>query len=65
MNKKEIAKVLTEWWRDETICSGEECSVKECDLCINCFQKLCRRFGCEWNYDNGGDKVFALERRRE
>ena len=60
-NKKEIADTLTKWWKADNTCS-DECIQKshiECDLCVDCFQKLCKRFGCEWNKDNGGDKVFV------
>lgn len=57
MKQENIAKILTEWFRDENICSGKNCSIKECDLCINCFQDLCKRLGCEWNKDFSGDVV--------
>ena len=57
-DKQEIADILTNWFRDENTCGGTNCCIKECDLCINCFQNLCNRFGCVWNKDNQGDKVF-------
>lgn len=59
MNQQKIAKILTEWWRAEETCSGKpHCCIDECDLCINCFQELCAKFGCKWNLNNRGDEVF-------
>ncbi len=53
MDKKEIGQKLYEWFEtDDNICSGsDECCIKECDLCLNCFNKLCKKFGLK--YANG------------
>lgn len=49
MNKKQISKILREWWNDEKTCSGKlHCDVKDCDLCYTCFIDLCSRFGFKW-----------------
>jgi len=57
MKTEKIAKILNEWWQDENTCSGEKCSIKDCDLCINCFMNLCDRLGCKWNANNKGDVI--------
>jgi len=50
MNKKQIAKVLRDWWNDERTCSGTpHCNINECDLCFTCFRELCLKFGFDWN----------------
>jgi hypothetical protein len=57
MKTKQIAEILTEWWLDEKTCGEKHCTIKECDLCINCFQRLCNKLGCEWNKKFSGDIV--------
>lgn len=48
MDKTEIRKQLQEWWNDDLICAGKStCCIDECDLCFNCFDKLCKRLGCK------------------
>ena len=43
MNKEKIRKQLQEWWND----SSCFCEKDYCDLCANCFKKLCNIFGFE------------------
>ena len=47
--RKEAKQILKDWYNDDKTCSGENCCIKECDLCMNCFQNLCKRFG--WNME--------------
>ena len=43
---KGINKEILNWWNDENTCSGKpHCCVQECDLCVNCFDDLVKRFG--------------------
>jgi len=51
MGLKEIKKI-EEWWREENTCSGKpNCLVDDCDLCINCLNRLLKKFGGKW--ENG------------
>ena len=39
--QKRILKIIDKWWRDDKTCSGRpHCCIKECDLCVNCFDEL-------------------------
>lgn len=49
MKKREIEKILREWWNDSKTCSGKpHCDVEKCDLCFTCFLELCKKFGLNW-----------------
>lgn len=46
MNKEQIEKILDKWYFDNNTCTGEipKCCIKECDLCVNCFNRLKEEF---------------------
>lgn len=46
MENKEIIKKIEEWFNDENVMNGRpECLIENCDLCINCLDKLLKKFG--------------------
>lgn len=52
MNRHDISKRLFDWYNDDKTCSEKpHCDVDECDLCVTCFNGLCKKFGLE--YKNG------------
>ena len=43
--KAEVLVLIEKWWNDENTCSGEpHCCIKECDLCVNCYNDLKKFF---------------------
>ena len=39
--QKRILELIDKWWKDDNTCSGRpHCCIKECDLCVNCFDEL-------------------------
>lgn len=39
--QKKIVKIIEDWFNDEDTCSGKpNCCIDECDLCVNCLDKL-------------------------
>ena len=39
--KERIIKVIEDWFNDDDTCSGKpNCCIDECDLCVNCLDKL-------------------------
>jgi len=43
--KQQIVKIINNWFEDFDTCSGlPHCNVKECYLCLKCFQELVGRF---------------------
>jgi len=41
---EKVIQLLEEWWDDDLTCSGEDCLIKGCDLCSNCFNRLKEKF---------------------
>lgn len=45
LEKRKVIKEIKKWFDRSDICTGEKgvCTIKECDLCFDCFDKLIKQ----------------------